>query len=165
MQTLGELRYAFIMIPLLFVFVLYVMSGNALALLGTNFMLALISASIVAIVSSFIPLTGNSEATFLSFTVGFALAFWGFSIAGIFGATSGVALWADSLVSWLEGRPSYSQLHPNATTLNVDILNSVNYNVPSILGWNGADIWATVLIVLSFIYGLGIYLMVSSRGQ
>lgn len=162
-QSLGELRYAFMLVPLLFVFAMYFVSNN-IVFLGTNFLLSLMVASLVAVVTSYIPLTGNSEATFISFTAGFALAFWGLSVAGFTGALNGVATWADSIASFLEGHPPIAPTI-NGTTLNVNMLNYLDSALPNVGGWTGGQLWATLMIGLSFMYGLGLYFLITSRGH
>ncbi len=175
MQTLGELRYAFVLIPLFFVFMMYVVTANA-QLLGINFLLAIVSASLLALITAEIPLTGNSEGTFIAFTMGFGLAFWGLSIAGFSGLS--VLNWLTipykPSTNWSIAQDSSGQPYlvpPNTvinatspTGLNVNSINFVSM-IPDFGGWSGWTIWATIMIALSFMYCLGLYFLVSSRGQ
>jgi hypothetical protein len=138
MQTLGELRYAFIMIPLLFVLIMNIINHD-IANISINLVVSILVGSALIIISS-VNIVGsgvNAEGTFLLFTVGFALSFWGLSLLNFVG----IAI-----------------LPMNIQTYTI----SFNY---TILGWTGTELISVLLGTLSFFYGLGIYFLVASRGH
>lgn len=180
MLDLGEVKYAFLLIPLIWVLTMYVVSGH-ISDLGFNFLLAMVAGTIITVISTaMIPLTGNSEGTYTVLAVGFALAFWGISLAGLTGFSVVKPLQDlahNPFSEWqLQGlNPKYFPNAQNNTYWNstgnsqYNSLDVANLNMASIMpsfgGWSGSQIWATIMIILSFCYCLGIYFMITSRGK
>lgn len=175
MQEL-DIRYAFILLPLLYSVMPFILTGNFLLLGGVSATIFIIGGVLFALIFSLnIGGSGDVLASGVSGKLGvnqegtymlFVLVFGGL----FYGITTFISLFMDSLISiwnfflgWAGlGISTYdATLSMGSYVLGV----SPSSIYPTDLSFNGIPVFPTLAIFMGLIYILGMFFLVSSRGK
>jgi hypothetical protein len=174
MQEL-DVRYAFILLPIIYSIIPFIITGNFLLLGAISVTIFIIGAVLFALIFSLnIGGSGNILASGVSGRLGinqegtyllFVLVFGGL----FYGVTTFLVLFLTDLVgiyNFLFGWVGLSiNIHNADLSVGSYTLTSPSSVYPSSLIYSGIPIFPTLTVIMGLIYILGLFFLVSSRGK
>lgn len=175
MQDL-DIRYAFIILPLLYAVIPFLLTGNFLILGAVSVSVFIIGASLFALVFSLnvagsgeVLATGvmgklglNQEGTYMLFVLVFGGLFYGVTTFIITFTDALISIW-NFFLGWLGLSISIA----GSETINdaTYIISSPSTIYPSTFSINGLAVFPLITVFMGLIYILGIFFLISSRGK
>jgi hypothetical protein len=170
-----DIRYAFILLPLLYSVIPFLLTGNFIILGAISVTIFIIGAVLFALIFS-LNVGGSAEALASGFSGKFGINQEGtymlfvLVFGGLFyGVTTFIITFLDTLVSIFNFLLGWTGLtiSTNGATLGVGnyIFTSPSIIYPSNFNINGFAVFPLLSVLMGLIYILGMFFLVSSRGK